>query len=87
MRFLAFPKHYDLFESNGLWMFEPKHADPLKLGSQEPRTSTEHSGRNHENQHAFASDPAEAMFQEHKLHPLIAVRSQLTVVRRIEVRE
>src|SRR5207237_4148882 len=87
MCLLAFPKHHDLLESDGFWMFEPKHPDPLKLAGQEPCASTEHSDRDDEHQHAFGDDPAEGMFEEHKLHPLIAVRPQFAVVWRMQVQE
>jgi hypothetical protein len=34
MRFLTSAQHHDLIETDGLWMFESKDANPIKLACQ-----------------------------------------------------
>lgn len=81
MGFLAFPKYHDLFEAGGFRMFEAKHAEPLKLAGQEPRTGTQGSDRDDKHQHTLGDDPAEAVFEKNELHSLIAVRPEFRIVR------
>src|SRR5271166_6649919 len=87
MRFLSSAKHHDLIETDGLWMFESKDANPIKLACQQTCACTDSGNRNHEHQHSLAGHPAIAVFQEHHLHPFVTVRPKLAVIRRIKIQE
>src|ERR1017187_8235530 len=87
MGFLSSAKHHDLIEANGLRMFESKDGNPIKLTGQQTCAGSNGGSWNDEHQHPLDAHPAIAVFQEHKFHPLVTMRSNLGVVRWIQVQK
>src|SRR6516165_2108580 len=68
-------------------MLESKDTDPVELSRQKTRACADSGRWNHKHKDTLGDHPAITMFQEHELHPLITVWSELAVIGRIEIQK
>src|SRR3974390_2444858 len=68
-------------------MLESKDSDPVELSRQKTRACADSGRWNRKHKDTLGDHPAITMFQEHELHPLITVWSELAVIGRIEIQK